>query len=84
MLVGGAAAAAVGHLQDITDDGLFVHRGTRRHRGRGRRGRWSSGRWLAPKQLLLASTLQVLQQVLKLTGLRSATAKYYYTKMTTL
>lgn len=39
MLVGGAAAAgaagaAVRHLQDVADDGLFVHRGTRRQRGR--------------------------------------------------
>lgn len=32
--VGGAAAAAVCHLQDVADDGLFVHRGPRRHRGR--------------------------------------------------
>ncbi len=35
VLVGGAAAAAVCHLQDVADDGLFVHRGTRRHRRRG-------------------------------------------------
>lgn len=80
MLVGGAAAAAVAavcHLQDVADDGLFVHRGTRRHRGRGgRRGGWSSDWWLAPKQLLLAATLQVLQQVLQLTGLRSATGRH--------
>lgn len=77
MLVGGvAAAAAVCHLQDVGDDGLFVHRGTRQPRGRGRRrGGWPSDWWLAHEQLLLAATLQVRQQVLQLTGLRSATEK---------
>lgn len=60
----GAGAAAVGHLQDIADDALFVHRRTWWHGGgRGRRDCWSSGRWLAPTQLLLGTVLQVLQQV---------------------
>lgn len=77
MLAGGAAAAAaaavvVGHLQDVADDGLFVHGGTGRRRGR---GGWSFGRRLATEQLLLAATLQVLQQVLQLTGLKSAAGK---------
>lgn len=57
----GGAAAVVGHLQDITDDGLFVHRGTWWHRrGGGGRGQWPSAWWLLPAQLLLAAILQVL------------------------
>lgn len=81
MLVGRAAAAAavaVCHLQDVADDGLFVHRGTGRHRrrcGRGGGGGRSSDCRLAPEQLLLAATLQVLQEVLQLAGLRSKKQK---------